>query len=103
MRRGALDVTEGGRNVRSFERAALALLGGSAIAASFLDFSLWPLGWIAFAPILLAVGRRPSFREAIVAGVVAGLATNVPAFSWLVSTIHLFGGFPLWLSWRFFG
>src|SRR5262245_33171734 len=102
IRRGAFDVTEGVRKLRSFERAALALVGGSAVAASFLDFSLWPLGWFAFAPILLAVGRRPSFREAFVVGVIAGLATNVPAFSWLVYTIHLFGGFPLWLSWLFY-
>ena len=95
-------MTDGGRRVRPFERAALALVGGFAIAASFLEFSLWPLAWIAFVPILLAIGLGPSFREAIVVGVVAGLATNVPAFSWLVQTIHLFGGFPLWLSWLFY-
>jgi apolipoprotein N-acyltransferase len=88
--------------LHSFERLALALLGGSAVAASFLDFSLWPLGWIAFVPILLAIARGPSVRQAIAVGVVAGLATNVPAFSWLVHTIHLFGGFPLWLSWLFY-
>jgi apolipoprotein N-acyltransferase len=91
-----------GREVHSFERLALALLGGSTVAVSFLDFSLWPLGWIAFAPILLAIARGPSVRQTIAAGVAAGLATNVPAFSWLVHTIHLFGGFPLWLSWLFY-
>jgi apolipoprotein N-acyltransferase len=93
---------DGRRSIRPFERVLLALLGGSAIAASFLDFSLWPLGWVAFAPIILALARFPSRREAIAVGVVAGLATNVPAFSWLVQTIHLFGGFPLWLSWFFY-
>ncbi len=84
-------------------RALLALVGGLAVAASFLDFSLWPLGWIAFVPLLAALSGTGSYREAAAVGLVAGLATNVPAFFWLVSTIHRFGGFPLWLSAIFYG
>jgi apolipoprotein N-acyltransferase len=89
---------EQGRGLRLPARLALAVLGGSALAASFLDFALWPLGWVAFTPILLALGRGSSRREAVAVGVSAGLAGNVPAFSWLIHTIHLFGGFSLWLS-----
>ena len=42
------------------------------------------------------MGARPRARrrEALWLGFVAGLATNVPAFYWLVYTIHVFGGFP---------
>jgi apolipoprotein N-acyltransferase len=101
-RGGAFGLVDHVRELHSFERLALALLGGLAVAASFLNFALWPFGWIAFVSILLALARRPSVREAVAVGVVAGLATNVPAFSWLVHTIHLFGGFPLWLSWLFY-
>ena len=79
-------------------RSVLALVGGLAIAASFLDFSLWAVAWIAFVPILLALSGPLRFRHAVVLGLIAGLATNVPAFRWLVGTIHVFGGFPLWLS-----
>ncbi|HUE38791.1 MAG TPA: apolipoprotein N-acyltransferase [Candidatus Binatia bacterium] len=78
--------------------ALLAILGGLATAASFLRFELWPLGWVAFTPILLSLDRPQTLRRSVGLGIVAGLATNVPAFWWLVHTIHVFGGFPLWLS-----
>jgi apolipoprotein N-acyltransferase len=80
----------------------LALAGGLAIAASFLDFSLWPVAWIVFLPILVAFSGPTRVSEAVVLGLIAGLATNVPAFRWLVETIHVFGGFPLWLSAAFY-
>lgn len=84
---------------RSFvARIVLALVGGFAIAASFLDFSLWPIAWTAFVPILLALSGPLRLGQAVALGFIAGLATNVPAFRWLVETIHVFGGFPLWLS-----
>jgi apolipoprotein N-acyltransferase len=72
----------------------LAALSGGLIAASFLDFSLWPLAWIAFVPLLAALAAARTSREFVRLGLVAGLATNVPAFYWLVYTMHVFGGFP---------
>ncbi len=86
------------QGVRLSARLTLALLGGLTLAAGFLNFAWWPLGWVAFVPIVLALGGGPSRGEAVAVGLAAGLAANVPAFSWLVDTIHLFGGFPLWLS-----
>ena len=80
----------------------LGLAGGAAIAASFLDFSLWPIAWAAFVPILVALGKPMRARRAAWIGFVAGMATNVPAFFWLVHTIHVFGGFPLALSLFFY-
>ncbi len=102
LRGRAAGVVQFGSGLRLSWRLALALLGGSALAASFLDFSLWPLGWVAFTPIVLALGGVSSRRQAAAVGAAAGLAGNVPAFSWLVHTIHLFGGFPLWLSVSFY-
>ncbi len=81
---------------------ALALFGGGLIATSFLDFSLGLLAWLAFAPILVAFHGADRSRQAFVVGLVAGLATNVPAFHWLVGTIHRFGGFPLSLAILFY-
>ncbi|MGH7898525.1 MAG: hypothetical protein ACREQQ_11270, partial [Candidatus Binatia bacterium] len=80
----------------------LATAGGVSLAIAFLDFSLWPLAWFAFAPIIRALARAGSPAKAARIGMVAGLATNIPAFYWLVQTIHLFGGFPLWLSALFY-
>jgi apolipoprotein N-acyltransferase len=35
-----------------------------------------------------------TYREAAIAGLLAGMAGLVPAFWWLVYTINVFGGFP---------
>src|SRR5262249_44662650 len=50
----------------------------------------------------VGVGSGSTVRRAAWLGFVAGMATNVPAFFWLVSTIHVFGGFPMWLSLFFY-
>jgi apolipoprotein N-acyltransferase len=73
------------------------------MAAPFLNFSLWPLGWVSFAPLVIAFTTSRSRRESIALGLVTGLSINVPAFAWLVHTIHVFGGFPRWLSAFFYG
>jgi apolipoprotein N-acyltransferase len=81
---------------------ALAIVGGAAIAASFLDFSLWLVAWLAFVPILVALDAPLGKRPAAAIGFAAGMATNVPAFFWLVHTIHVFGGFPMSVSLGFY-
>ncbi len=68
-------------------------LSGALIAAAFLNFSLYPLAWVAFVPLLMSLAQARSRREVFWLGAVAGLATNVPAFHWLVYTIRVFGGF----------
>ena len=84
----------------ALDRPALPLqfvwlaLGGIAIAAAFLDERAWPLAWVGLLPLFRFAPRARSLREAALGGWIAGLATNVPAFAWLVTTIHRFGGFP---------
>jgi len=70
------------------------LVTGGLIAATFLDFSLYPLAWVAFVPLLWTLTHVRTRRQALCAGAVAGLATNIPAFHWLAYTMHVFGGFP---------
>ncbi|MGH7805521.1 MAG: apolipoprotein N-acyltransferase, partial [Candidatus Binatia bacterium] len=82
---------------------AWCIAGGLTVAAAFLDFRLWPIGWLAFAAILRGLLGARSFREAAWLGLATGLAINIPAFHWLVGTIHRFGGFPFWLSAAFYG
>lgn len=72
----------------------LPALSGLLIALPWLSFSLYPLAWIAFLPLLHCLTKARSIREASWLGFVAGMAANVPAFYWLVYTIHVFGGFP---------
>ena len=72
---------------------AAAALSGVLIAACFLRFQLFALAWVAFTPLLWALHHSREPRHAARIGLVAGLATNVPAFYWLVYTIRVFGGF----------
>ena len=73
--------------------ALAAAASGVLIAACFLRFQLWPLAWVAFVPLLWSLAQAPTPRAATRLGIVAGLTTNLPAFYWLVYTIHVFGGF----------
>jgi len=72
---------------------AAAALSGAFIAACFLRFGLFPLAWVAFVPLLWSLAQAATLRAAARIGLIAGLVTNVPAFYWLVYTIHVFGGF----------
>jgi len=75
---------------------------GALIAACFLRFELYPFAWLAFVPLLWALDRAPTPQAAARIGLVAGLTTNIPAFYWLVYTIHVFGGFALPLALFFY-
>ena len=78
---------------RSRAAYGAAATSGVLIAACFLRFELLPLAWVAFVPLLWSVRQAVTGSEARRIGFVAGLATNLPAFYWLVYTIHVFGGF----------
>lgn len=81
---------------------AAPALSGVLIAAPWLAFSLYPVAWVAFVPLLWALAAARSRREALAVGLTAGLATNVPAFYWLVYTMRVFGGFPYPLALFFY-
>jgi apolipoprotein N-acyltransferase len=78
------------------------VLTGALIAATFLDFSLYPLAWVAFVPLLWTLAGVHTQRQALLVGALAGLATNIPAFHWLAYTMHIFGGFPYALALFFY-
>lgn len=81
---------------------AAAAATGLTIAACFLWFGLFPLAWVAFAPLLWALRHDLDRREVSRLGLIAGLCTNIPAFYWLVYTINVFGGFPYPLAAAFY-
>jgi len=70
-------------------RAGCAVLGGLLLAAAQPDLSWWPLAWIGFVPMLLAVrGERP--RAAFALGWLGGLGFTVPVLYWIAPTIANF-------------
>lgn len=71
-----------------------AALTGILISSSFLSFRLYAVAWFAFVPLLWALRQAKDRRTVTRLGWIAGLTTNLPAFHWLIYTIHVFGGFP---------
>jgi apolipoprotein N-acyltransferase len=74
------------------------IAGGLCITAAFLMPNVGVLAWLGLIPLFRFAPRARSVREGALDGLVTGLAVVVPAFFWLVGTIHRFGGIPLPLA-----
>src|SRR5712671_3295739 len=74
--------------------AALAALSGILYWAAFPPVDIWPLAFVAWAPLLVALHRRTA-REAALLGGVQGFVAVGAGFAWLPSIIKTFGGLPL--------
>ncbi|HEV2762000.1 MAG TPA: hypothetical protein VGV38_03315, partial [Pyrinomonadaceae bacterium] len=81
-------------------RAELGLAFASAalLALSFPDFNLWPLAWVALAPLALAVLRRGRPAPAFVTGWAAGTVFFYASCYWLTHAMIHYGGLPRWLA-----
>jgi len=70
------------------------MASGAALGASFVDFRLFVVPWVALAPLLAIVEHAPP-RRALRLGWLAGATGVAIAFSWLIYAMRVFGGFPL--------
>ena len=77
-------------------------LSGGLIGATFLDFNLHLLAWVAFAPLLWAFHHARDRRELLALAAIAGVVTNILGFYWLIYTINVFGSFPYAIAVFFF-
>ena len=68
------------------------------LAAPYLLPALFPLAWVAFAPLFWIVIHTDSWRRTLLWGWLAGIFTYLLGFYWLVYTIGVFGGFPYSVS-----
>jgi apolipoprotein N-acyltransferase len=72
-----------------FKQLSLAALGGALYFLGFVGFDVYPLEWICFVPILVAIrGTRP--RRALLLGACFGVATNMGGYYWVVHLLHEF-------------
>lgn len=72
---------------------ALAVASGTLIFLGFAGFDIWPLAFVAWAPLLVAVrGQRPAL--ALKLGLLTGLVLDVGGFYWLQTMLVTFSGFP---------
>lgn len=75
--------------------AALACLSGAAAASPFIAFATYPLVFLAFIPLLLAI-RDTSVGKALALGWLTGVCGQLLAFSWVVAAIARFEEISLW-------
>jgi|HubBroStandDraft_4_1064222.scaffolds.fasta_scaffold54085_1 apolipoprotein N-acyltransferase len=71
-----------------------AFASGLLYWAAFPGADLWPLTFIAWVPLVVAMHRQPTRRAALL-GLLAGLTMNVAGFAWLEQMLTTFSGFPL--------
>ena len=66
------------------------------LAVTPFDFSA--LAWFAAVPMLLAVDRARSFRQALFLGWWAGVVETAGGFYWLIEVMQRFAEFPWWAA-----
>jgi apolipoprotein N-acyltransferase len=85
------------RPASALARALLALLAGALLAAAFAPLNLWPLAVLAPA-LLMWLWQGATPREAARLGFWFSFATFAAGTYWLYTSIHGFGGAPVWLA-----
>src|SRR6516162_6386770 len=85
------------RPASALTRALLALLAGAALAAAFAPLNLWPLAVLSPA-LLMWLWQGATPREAARLGFWFSFATFAAGTYWLYTSIHGFGGAPVWLA-----
>jgi apolipoprotein N-acyltransferase len=72
---------------------SLSVLSGALYWLAFPSVDAWPLTFVAWVPLVLALHRqRP--RQGAIAGLFSGLTMNLLGFSWLQNMLLTFSGFP---------
>ncbi|MGD0677044.1 MAG: apolipoprotein N-acyltransferase [Polyangiaceae bacterium] len=71
-----------------------AVLSGILYWLAFPGVDAWPLAFVAWVPLIVAMHRQPTSR-ALQIGWVAGITMNVGGFAWLQPFLRTFSGFPL--------
>lgn len=77
---------------------ALASLSGCLWFLSVTPFDLSALAWIAAVPMLLAVDRAPTLKQALALGWWAGIVETAGGFYWLIEVMRRFAEFPWWAA-----
>ena len=76
---------------------SLALASGVLLALSFPKFGHPACGWIALAPLLVALstGRRPSLMRAFYLGLITGVVYFAGTLYWITNVMAVYGGLPM--------
>src|SRR6202049_3838044 len=75
----------------------LVTLSGCLWFLAVTPFDLSALAWIAAVPMLLAVDRAPTFKQALLLGWWAGVVETAGGFYWLIDVMQRFADLP-WVA-----
>ena len=76
----------------------MAVVSAALLVFSFPDFELWPLAWIGFVPLLLAVALRPHRGSAFLLGWITGTLFFYGSCYWLTYAMIRYGDIPRWAA-----
>ncbi len=79
--------------LKALPAAALAVFSGVLYWAAFPGIDVWPLAFVCWAPLMVAIYDQPP-RRALWLGLLQGLTCNVLGFYWLFGMLKSFSGFP---------
>jgi apolipoprotein N-acyltransferase len=76
---------------------ALATASGSLWFFATADFDVWPLAWVAAAPLLWGIERASTTRRACLFAWWTGITTSAGGFYWIIGLLERFGRLP-WIA-----
>ena len=76
---------------------SLAVFSGLLLVFAFPEWNLWTLGWVAAAPLILAVVRDPRFWRSFVLGSLTGTIFYCGSSYWITYSMHHYGGISWWV------
>ncbi|HKP85200.1 MAG TPA: apolipoprotein N-acyltransferase [Blastocatellia bacterium] len=76
---------------------SLAMFSGFLLVFAFPDWSLWSLGWVGTAPLIMAVVRERRAWRSLLLGSVTGTIFYVGSSHWVTHSMHNYGDIPMWL------
>ncbi len=76
---------------------ALAVASGALLALSFPKFGHAAVGWIALAPLLLALSGA-TLRRAFVLGLLTGVVYFAGTLYWITDVMVMYGDLPRWIA-----
>jgi apolipoprotein N-acyltransferase len=92
--RGRLTTFIASLNAAQIAELATPIGSGLLLILSFPDYNLWPLAWIALAPLLVFIARRPSPRRSFLRGWLFGSVFFYGSCYWLTFSMIHYGGIP---------
>ncbi len=94
------DSSEAGPELKKKQGLRLALLAGILFWLSGPPVGIWPLAWVALAPLIVSIWRAKHARQAAWRGYLFGWAYLGPVWYWVGFTIVGWTSSPIgWLAW----